>query len=536
MSPLALGEKAELLDLVLRATQDGIADWDLTSGVTRYNARWKHLLGFDDETCAELEESPHLLWRELLHAEDRPRLEQELKDHLDQDWPFIVTARMRHRHGPYRHILCRGTTLRDSNDRPVRMLITFADIDYQVRAEERQRALIQALPDTIFRLDSAGIVVGLKGGSEREGSPFSLLREGRRVSECLPESDLRTCLEQAVAGSDGAIEPGQVQSWIFSTGTAARPIFHELRLVRCDANEAVCMARDVTEQRALEERLRQSQKLESLGQLAAGVAHEINTPMQFIGDNLHFAKSAILDLLSCLDELKQKLAGAEDVPWRERALVELAELEAAADLDYARARLPEAIERSLSGVERVTKIVRAMKAFSHPGGRALAAARLNELIESTATVASNEWKYIADLTLDLDCTLPPVVCVGSEINQVLLNLIVNASHAIADVVGATGEKGQIVIRSRYDATHAEVRVEDSGTGIAADTQAKVFDPFFTTKEVGKGTGQGLSMAYQCIVGRHRGTLHFETKLGVGTTFIVRLPLSPQPSPASQPSA
>lgn len=530
-----LVEKAELLELVLRATQDGIVDWDLATGSTRYNARWKHLLGFDDDIFPEFIDTPNL-WRELIHEQDRPLIEQVLQDHLEQDWPFTATARMRHRHGPYRHILCRGAALRDANDKPVRMLITFADIDYQVRTEERQRALTHALPDTIFRLDGAGTIVGLKGGIEREGSPFSRLREGKLLSECLPEGELRSGLERGVANYSEEAEGDPVQSWVFASGTSEKPIFHELRMVRCDLREAVCIARDVTEQRTLEERLRQSQKLESLGQLAAGVAHEINTPMQFIGDNLHFAKGAICDLLSYQQQLKQVLETADDIVWRGRALAEVAELEVAADLDYTRERLPEAIERSLAGVERVTKIVRAMKAFSHPGSPELALADLNEQIANTVIVASNEWKYVADLILELDSELPLVMCISGEVNQVILNLIVNASHAITDVVGSSGAKGRIVIRTTADATHVEIRVQDSGTGIPEEAQPKVFDPFFTTKEVGKGTGQGLSMAYQCIVGRHRGTLYFETRKGEGTTFIIRLPLGGLPAPNSQSPA
>jgi len=229
-------------------------------------------------------------------------------------------------------------------------------------------------------------------------------------------------------------------------------------------------------------------------------------------------------LIALLERFKAAANGAEDVPLGKAKLEELTMAEADADFEYAREALPTALERSLTGVERVTKIVRAMKSFAHPGADQLAPTDLKNLIESTVMVATNEWRYVAEVDLNVDANLPPVPCVAGELNQVVLNLIVNASHAISDVVGSSGEKGRITVSASSDETHAEIRVADSGTGIPENARAKVFEPFFTTKEVGKGTGQGLSMAYNCIVKRHRGTISFETELGSGTTFIIRLPL------------
>jgi two-component system, NtrC family, sensor kinase len=166
-----------------------------------------------------------------------------------------------------------------------------------------------------------------------------------------------------------------------------------------------------------------------------------------------------------------------------------------------------------------------MKAFAHPDGDQLTPTDLKSLIESTVMVATNEWKYVAEVELEFEPNLPPVPCLGGELNQVILNLIVNAAHAIGDVVGSSGEKGRIAISTERDATHACIRVADSGTGIPEEIRAKVFEPFFTTKEVGRGTGQGLAMAYNCVVKRHKGTIHFETELGKGTTFVIRLPLN-----------
>jgi signal transduction histidine kinase len=196
-----------------------------------------------------------------------------------------------------------------------------------------------------------------------------------------------------------------------------------------------------------------------------------------------------------------------------------------ADFDYLRETLPRALESSLDGVSRVTAIVKAMKAFSHPGSGELEPTQLAKVIDDTVTVAKSEWKYVADVEVRHDPELPAVRCVPSEISQVLLNLIVNACHAITDVVGTSGDKGRIVIETRRVEGFAELRVSDTGSGIPEHARPKVFEPFFTTKDVGKGTGQGLAMAHGTIVGRHRGTIHFETESGRGTTFIVRLPLS-----------
>jgi signal transduction histidine kinase len=194
------------------------------------------------------------------------------------------------------------------------------------------------------------------------------------------------------------------------------------------------------------------------------------------------------------------------------------------DLNYLRDEIPKATEQLLEGVAQVARIVRAMKEFSHPGPVEKAPVDINRAIESTILVSKNEWKYVAGLTTDLDPELPPVPCMAGEFNQVMLNLIVNAAQAIGDVVRGSNRKGSIRIGTRRDGEWVEVRVSDTGTGIPEDIRARMFTPFFTTKEVGKGTGQGLAMAHAVIVKKHQGTIRFESETGVGTTFVVRLPL------------
>jgi PAS domain S-box-containing protein len=515
--------KARLLEILLSATQDGIVDWDLVTGETSYNARWSHLLGYDGaehrEYCARAD-----AWRDLMHHEDTENTLRLIDDHLKQSWPLYTTVRMRHRYGGYRHILVRGAAQRDDDDRPLRMILIFSDIDERIRGEERQRALVSALPDTLFRVRSDGMIVSVKNGVERPGSPFVALREGLTLRETLSDARLCARIEAALAEPRDLAQAAETLG-VTSMGSDDSQLHHEIRIVRSGEDELVCIVRDVTERRGLEDQLLQSQKLGAIGQLAAGVAHEINTPMQFIGDNLHFAQAAVGDVLSLLEMQRSALADASREGPSPAKLAELAQAEIDLDFDYAREALPTAIERSLGGVERVTKIVRAMKAFAHPESDNLTPTDLHSLIESTVMVATNEWKYVADVELALDASLPQVPCIGGELNQVILNLIINASHAIADVVGSSGNKGKISISATCTDTHAELRVKDTGTGIPEHARSRVFEPFFTTKEVGKGTGQGLAMAYNCIVKRHRGTIDFETELGVGTTFVIRLPLS-----------
>ncbi|MBZ5578774.1 MAG: PAS domain-containing protein [Acidobacteriia bacterium] len=270
---------------------------------------------------------------------------------------------------------------------------------------------------------------------------------------------------------------------------------------------------DVSEIKQLQSQLAQAQKLQSVGQLAAGVAHEINTPIQYIGDNGKFLEDAFRDLMKLSDARR----GASPLPPGEDGFDE-------GDLEYLRREVPKAATQLLEGVDQVTRIVRAMKEFSHPGPIERTSADINRAIANTILVSKNEWKYVAEVTTDLDPYLPPVSCVVGEFNQVILNLIVNAAHAISDAVGESNRKGAIHISTRQKESMLEVRVTDTGTGIPESIQSKVFDPFFTTKPVGKGTGQGLAIAHAVIVQKHHGSLTFESGPGRGTTFVIRLPL------------
>ena len=284
------------------------------------------------------------------------------------------------------------------------------------------------------------------------------------------------------------------------------------------------MIEDITESKLLRSQLFQAQKLESVGQLAAGIAHEINTPTQYIGDNVRFLKDAFQDLKGLVANYDRLLAAAKGNTLSSGAVQEIAAAVERADAGYLLEEIPKAIEQTLDGVTRVATLVSAMKEFSHPGTKEKTPVDLNHAIQCTITVARNEWKYVADMETDFDPSLPLTVCQPGEFNQAILNLIVNAAHTIADVVGKEGsEKGKIKIQTRNCPEWVEIRVQDTGTGIPEKVRPRIFDPFFTTKEIGKGTGQGLSIARSVIVDKHGGTIHFETEEGKGTTFIIRLP-------------
>jgi signal transduction histidine kinase len=286
------------------------------------------------------------------------------------------------------------------------------------------------------------------------------------------------------------------------------------------AQHLIIVVEDVTERNRLEIELRHSQKLESVGRLAAGIAHEINTPIQFVGDNVSFLSTAFNDLLELCKFYRGLCDKALTSTLSTEDMADLQQAEEAADLDYLRENVPRSIAATLDGARRVAHIVQAMKSFAH---------------RSTLTVATNELKYVAEVETDLT-PLPLVPCYLSDLNQVFLNLLVNAAHAIADVVAHTSKRGRIKVTSRLDGDHVLISIADTGTGIPEDIRDRIFDPFFTTKGVGKGTGQGLALARSVVVDKHGGTLTFESDTGKGTTFHMRLPLTQAPDATAEEPA
>jgi PAS domain S-box-containing protein len=286
---------------------------------------------------------------------------------------------------------------------------------------------------------------------------------------------------------------------------------------------------DITDRQKLDIQLQQSQKMEAIGQLAAGIAHEINTPTQFVGDNTRFFQDAYEDLIQVIreygkliDKAKSDALTADLITAAEKRIQDM-------DLAYLEDEIPIALEHTLKGVERITKIVQAMKIFSHPDMISKEPADVNKEIEKTITISRNEWKYVARMETDFDSNLPAVPCFRAELNQVILNMIVNAAHAIDEAnTSAPSEQGIIRIRTYHEDNWVKIRISDTGAGIPQEIRHKIFDLFFTTKEPGKGTGQGLAISHSVIVEKHKGTLDLESQEGKGTTFIIGLPLGTEP--------
>jgi PAS domain S-box-containing protein len=295
--------------------------------------------------------------------------------------------------------------------------------------------------------------------------------------------------------------------------------------------QTVISGADITTRRLLEEQLARAQKMQAIGHLAAGIAHEISTPAQFVGDNTHFLREAFDDLHQIISVFRGMASAVRN---GENPADLLAAAEAVVedlDLAYLEEEIPLAIEHILDGVGRISKIVRSMKFFAHPGDTAKTSLDLNEAIESTIVISRNAWKYVADIDTNLDPELPPVPGQRGEINQVLLNLITNAAHAISEKIGpGATDKGRIWITSRQRDGWAEIRIKDSGAGIPEAIRNQVFDLFFTTKEEGVGSGQGLAIAHSVIVDKHGGVLTFESAPGEGTIFVIRLPLGGEAPP------
>ena len=338
--------------------------------------------------------------------------------------------------------------------------------------------------------------------------------------------------EEEVSSSEDRVKIGTVEYVLHAKDTTAIPVLKSTVPIQIGGENLFLESLlDITErknaeieQRRLEQELNRSQKLESIGTLAAGVAHEINTPIQFIGDNTRFVTDAFSQFMQVIKQyqmIRMDYEHGQDVAGGMKGIVELEE---DADIDFLQQEIPQALKQTQEGVERVARIVGAMKNFAHMGDEKKMAS-INDAIEPTLTISRNEWKYVADVKTELMPELPPVNCFIHDVKQVLLNLIVNASHTIGDALKTRGEeKGLITVRTYEDDGYVIIAVSDTGMGIPEDKQERVFDPFFTTKTVGKGTGQGLSMAYQLIVEKHQGRLWFDSEVGKGTTFYIALPM------------
>ncbi len=396
-----------------------------------------------------------------------------------------------------------------------------------IASEERYRTLVETIQEGILVVDREGRLtyINRQMSTMLGFVPEDLL--GKSIGNFIEPSS-RDSLARRLKIPSGKIAERFEMTFIRSDRNSVLTLVSPTSLYDPDGKYrgSFAVVTDITVLKHLQTRLLHSEKLESMGRLAAGIAHEINTPTQYIGSNFQFLEDSFTDITEILvryESLLTALNKKEPVTAQIKGIEELRER---LQIDSLLDDIPAAFHDIAEGLKRITDIVSSVKRFAHPGKDSTAYTDLNEAILSTITVSTNEWKYVADVETDFDPDLPKVPCVASAINQVILNLIVNAAHTIADLTeNGAQRKGKITITTRTLGDFVEIRVSDTGKGIPEEFRNRIFDPFFTTKDVGKGTGQGLAIARTIITETHHGSIEFETDLGRGTTFIIKLPLA-----------
>jgi PAS domain S-box-containing protein len=505
--------------------------WTIDSGmrIAFLSPNIERLSGFSlEEHCR----SGSGLFLENIHPEDVGKVKEGMEALFAKGEPYDVECRVRRKDGEWIWVHDRAVATYEKNGvRYADGLLT--DISPSKRAEEtlraseeRYRELFENASDLVYttgldtRLTSLNMVgQQILGYSEEEATQLTLAQvvapkhwgivDRGRERVLAGESDLT--MEVEVIAKDGRAMMLEVKPRLIYRG--GKPIGVQ------------GIGRDITGRDEAELELRHAQKLESVGRLASGIAHEINTPIQFVGDNTRFLQDSFGGLQALLTQYQELRDAADSGAVSRELLAKVRDVEEESDCAYLLEEIPKALAQTLDGVTRVATIVRAMKEFAHPEGKEMAAADLNRALLSTLTVARNELKYVADVETEFG-DLPLVVCNIGDLNQVFLNLLVNAAHAIGESAKGTGQKGKIRVCTLSEGSHVLVTISDSGCGIPEANRTKVFDPFFTTKEVGRGTGQGLAIARSVVVDRHKGALTFESDEGKGTTFYVRLPVDP----------
>ncbi|MCX6621469.1 MAG: PAS domain S-box protein [Acidobacteria bacterium] len=515
----------ERFRLAAQNASDVIWEWDIQADRISLWSDPAHRLGHDKSAFPQSMKD----FQRVVHPDDRPAVLAAAGRFVETGEDFHQEYRIVTPGGEERYRSSRGTPIRDEHGRPSRCIGVTSDITERKHAEAafaHMAAIVESSEAAIVSKSLDGTILTWNGAAERifgyraeevKGGASPLLppefqQEEQELLDKVSRGECVQHMETVRVRKDGvpvnvvlAVSPVRESSGRITGGS--------------------WVVWDTTERKLLERQLVQAQKLESIGQLASGIAHEINTPIQYVGDNIRFFQESFAELERMLGALDQLLPAIRGGSPSARLAAEIELLSREADLEYLREEIPRSIAQSLEGVEHVSRIVGAMKEFSHPGPVEKRAVNLNRAIESTIQVSRNEWRYVATLETELEQDLPLVPCVQGEFNQVVLNLIINAAHAIADRVKERPEPpGRITVSTRRNGDWAELRVTDTGTGIPEAVQAKIFDPFFTTKPVGKGTGQGLAIAHSVVVQKHGGAISFETDQGAGTTFLVRLPL------------
>ncbi|MFQ5767777.1 MAG: PAS domain S-box protein, partial [Acidobacteriota bacterium] len=526
-------EKGRQANAILHAASEGIVVADASGLVQIFNPAAQRIFGFKESEVIGRPASLLLPWPEVEPADgsaaeevsDQPLMSMELEGRRKDGSRLPALASFSsHTQKGSRHVtgIIRDRTEEERSKR---------DLE---EARHRFEEILDSVDEAICGVDREGnITFANVAAAQLLGYPIEELK-GKLfhtlAHHSLPDGSpivpgdcsIHACIVE------GTMCHARKEFFCRRDGTFFQ-VDHVLSPIRSEEQHtgAVLAFRDISRQVGMETQLARAQKLESIGQLAAGIAHEINTPTQYVGDNLNFLKDAFGDLKPVLHGQVRLLEAIREGPVPGPLLSEVERGMNGADLDYLQEEIPLALDQALEGVSRVAQIVSAMREFSHPVTDTVVPVDLNHAIENTITVARNEWKYVAEMQTALDASLPAVPCFPGEFSQVILNLVVNAAHAIQEArQEGNREKGRIGVKTLQDGDWAEIRISDDGTGIPQEVRSRIFDPFFTTKEIGKGTGQGLALAHAVIVTKHGGSLDFESQVGEGSTFIIRLPLNP----------
>ncbi len=525
-------QESKLLSLVAKYTDNAVIITDARGRIRWVNEGYVRVTGYDLE--ASLGRKPGDL---LQGPKTDLQTVQQMSDGIRSGKGFDVEVMNYSKNGDAYWVSIEARPIFDQQGKLSSFIAIEAEISQQKLMQEElqsERSLLEKILSTIpYNIYWKDKDSNFMGCNDAFAEQFNL-KPG--AIQGLTEFDLEWNQECAKDNRDE-------DAYVLSTGEARLNIEREYRrgngqLAHLTVSRAplldgngevdgvISIAIDMTEQKQMEEQLANASKLESIGQLAAGIAHEINTPTQYVGDNTRFLETSFLELAPALDEAEKLVGLAKSQQLSQEQTKSLRIALEDADLEYLREEIPRAIKQSLEGIAHIGKIVQSMKEFSHPGTENVTPIDINHALRNTLTVATNEWKYVANVETGLDDSIPEILGFPGELNQVFLNIIVNACHAIADRNDENpGQKGLLRITSQSLEDCVEIRISDTGSGIPESAQGKIFEPFFTTKMVGKGTGQGLSIAYNIIVSKHKGHLSFETEPGKGTTFVIKLPKS-----------
>lgn len=437
----------------------------------------------------------------------------------------------------------RGVRIKDSDGQLVAIEGVVRDVterEEAMRALQRSREdvlmaqhetedILTSMTAVLVSCDAALAITRWNGEAERVFGLSSATVRGKPIDTCgasWPAAIMRATTERALIDGHARIDDLDFKHVTGAPGTLSLVMTRTIN-VKGETTGVMVVGIDVTARRQLERQLAQAQKLESIGFLAAGVAHEINTPIQYVGDNVRFLEGGTADVARVVEQQRVALEAiaATDGEAADIARRTLADT-SAVDMAFYSAEMPVAIQEALDGIERVATIVRAMKDFSHPGYRERKLVDVNDVLAKAIVLSRNEWKYKADVDASYAPDLPHVLGVAGDLSQVFLNLVVNAAQAIDEKpLASDNAKGRIDVRTTHDDRWVTITIRDTGVGIPRDKYQTIFEPFYTTKEVGKGTGQGLAIVRAAVVDRHNGEVAVESELGVGTTFQVRLPVA-----------